>query len=497
MIEPLIINKSSAPTPTSGPQPLNITKGAQPQLDPSVQRALNVAPSSQVGSATPFGDSMLGQVGNSLSNIGVGIGSALGKTALNIPKALLSADTGISNFENKVTGGVVPVRNYDSIKNGIDTLSNNIFQKPFEQQLDTTSGKTGEVIGTAAPYVASGGAIAGASNAATAGIEGAGLVPAALRVGAGALAEGAGNAATGYALSGGDTKQAAIQGVTGGVLKGATSAAGEALNASGAPEGLVSKIFRMNKNEAMSSLKGDGSNQLAKEVVDRGISGNTQEIAQQLNTGMQQAEQKLSEGFAQAGNPTIKLEDPQRFIDYVANKAAQLRTAGAVQEAKGLEASLGAIDPTTGEITANNALSLRRFLDGLRTQKSFMAPTEELQAQQAGLKEMADEIRHKISSIGGTGETMKDYQFYIKAMDKLASYAMRTKNNDALGLINTFLLGEGIAGAHPMLAGAAVARKSINTAGGATKAAQFIKNLGQSSAIGSGIRSVIGKALGQ
>lgn len=121
-----------------------------------------------------------------------------------------------------------------------------------------------------------------------------------------------------------------------------------------------------------------------------------------------------------------------------------------------------------------------------------MAPTEELTAQQAGLKEMADEIRHKINVIGGTGSIMKDYSFYIKAMDKLASHASRTKNADALGMINTFLLGESVANANPVLAGVAIGRRLIKTTAGATKLAQFLKNLPKSSATGSTVRSAIG-----
>jgi hypothetical protein len=351
------------------------------------------------------------------------------------------------------------------------------------------------VIGTVAPYVAGGAPISKAANLATGAIEGSGALPATARVLAGATTEGLGNYALGYGLSGGDTKQATIQGLTAGTLKGVTSSIGELANARNVPEALNSKIFKTNKAEVQAIFKGAQEDSLAKQVLDRGISGNTTDIAKQLIQGQADSEAKIAEEFAKQGNPTITLEDPQRFISYITNKAGLLEKSGATQEAQGLKSSLGAIDPQTGQITANNALSLRRFLDGLRYEKSFLAPTEELNAQQAGLKEMSDSLRGQINQIGGTGQIMKDYQFYIKALDKLAGHAVRAKNNDAIGLINTFLLGESLTSANPVLAGAAVARKVIQTTAGATKTAQFLKNLPQSSAAGSATRGIIGRSV--
>lgn len=416
------------------------------------------------------------------TQIGTGIGTAIGKAGLNIGKALVKLSSPVANLmglgqENK------------DLSNQIDTLSNNIFQQPFQQELNTVGGQIGNAIGTIAPYVATGGTTSALANKATSAVSKYGAVA---RVGAGAGTEALANYGVGYALSGGDKKQALIQAATAGFLKAGTGTIGELANKGKVPENLMTHIFRTTKKEELGAFGGNAGDSIAKQALDRGIKGNTNKIAETLTTGMADSEKAIADEFAKVGNPNIVLDNPKTVINYIADKANLLEKSGAVKEAQGLKASLGAINPETGEITANNALALRRFLDGLRIEKGFMAPTEELTAQQAGLKEMADEIRHKINVIGGTGSIMKDYSFYIKAMDKLASHASRTKNADALGMINTFLLGESVANANPVLAGVAIGRRLIKTTAGATKLAQFLKNLPKSSATGSTVRSSIG-----
>jgi hypothetical protein len=170
------------------------------------------------------------------------------------------------------------------------------------------------------------------------------------------------------------------------------------------------------------------------------------------------------------------------------------RKAGATEVADGIESSIPAISPS-GEISANNALSLRRFLSGLRTEKSRLVPSEELAAQQAGLAQMEKELINKVNSIGITGDIMKDYQFYIRAMEKLTEHAARTKNNNALGLINSFLLGQGIAQLNPAFAGVVGARAMLGSPRGATQDAKILKNLPKSSETGSTVRSLLGTKL--
>ncbi len=430
------------------------------------------------------------------NQFGAGVGAGLGKTLLNIPKAFLKFSQGVSNAGSKIFGG--KPANYQPAIEGIDKLSNALFQQPIQTELDSGLGKAGKFVGETAPYLTGVGGVTSKLANATSGakvLQGAGALKATGRVLGGATAEGLANYGAGYALSGGDAEQAKNQALISGALKGGLSTIGEIANATKLPESMVGKIFKTNKKEVEQIFKTGDDNTIAKQVLDRGIVGNTKSIAKQLTDGMADSETKIGQEFQRiatenGGNaPTITLENPKGVLDYLKNKANLLRKSGAIKEAQGLELAIPNINPETGKVTANSALGLRRFLDGLRYEKSFASPTEELTAQQAGLKEMSEEIRHKINQIGGTGDIMKDYQFYIKALDKLASHATRIKNNDALGIINSFLLGEGIANLNPQLMGVVAAREALSTTGGATKGAQLLKNLPKSSPLGSGVRS--------
>ncbi|MFK5283292.1 hypothetical protein ACI3PL_27340, partial [Lacticaseibacillus paracasei] len=41
----------------------------------------------------------------------------------------------------------------------VEDIKQNIYQKPFEAERDTLAGKTGQFVGMAAPFVATGGAV--------------------------------------------------------------------------------------------------------------------------------------------------------------------------------------------------------------------------------------------------------------------------------------------------------------------------------------------------
>lgn len=285
----------------------------------------------------------------------------------------------------------------------------------------------------------------------------------------------------GLVRSGGDTHEAKKQAIEFGVAAGFFNALGSVAHSLKIPEKLYTTIFRTSKAEQLELLGGRKAESFAKQALDRGIKGNTKQMSEQLAKGLSDSEKKITTEFEKAGNPKIKLGNAKRFIEAIKSKIKVLKASGAESSANGLESSLGAIDSKTGEITANNALALRRFLDGLRTEKSFYAQTEELGAQQAGLKEMADEIRAKINSIGGTGGAMKDYQFFIEGVNKLAQYAARTKNADALGLINSVLMGESLASHSPAGLILAAGRKGLAMPSVSTGLAQGLKYIGETS----------------
>lgn len=465
-------------------------------------------PISSVLSPKPTGPTLTGPdnpVGSlpvikQLTEFGTGVGTSVIKGGLNLGKAFMKASQGVADLGTKVFGA--PKQDYSPVIDNLDKIAKEGYTDPFKKELDTGLGKTGEVVGALAPYLESGGTISKITNKATDAVSGAAelmsptskVVPALARIFTGATAEGAQNYILGYALTGGDQKQALTQGLTAGILKGATSSVAEVMKGAKVDEKLMNTIYKSDKREESGILFGSKNKTLAQEALDRGITGNVKQQAVQITEGMSDAETKIADEIEKAGNPMLKLDDPQRYIDAIQNRIDLLKKSGATTEAQGLETSLKSISPE-GEIPANSALALRRLLDGLRQSKSFLMPTEELVAQQAGLKEMTDTLRSKINSIGVTGDAMKDYQFFINAKDKLVKYAVSSKNKNTIDFFDRLIFAESVYAHTPVGLGIIGARKAMLFR--PATAAQAIKNLGESSPLGAGIRSSIGAMFGK
>lgn len=420
---------------------------------------------------------ILGSIAKAPTQFGVGAGTAIGKTLFNVAKAGAN-----------LVGATGWAKN-------IDKASTAMFDQPsMQSQRANMPGAVGTVVGKIAPYVAAAGPISAGTNVASGlAAEVPGVTGAIYRTLLGATAEGAQNYILGYALSGGDTNAAKTQAVTAGLLKGVTAGAGEALKGGGVDVGLMGKIYPANKAETGRMLFGTQEKSMAQQAVERGLSGNVTQQAVQIQKGLSSSEQALEKEFEQAGNPLIQLSNPQRYIDAIQKRITMLESAGATEEAQGLKSSLANIGPD-GKITANAALGLRRFMDGLRQSKSFLTPTEELQVQQAGLKEMSDSLRGKINSIGENSSIMKDYQFYTTAKEQLINYAKKSANKQTIDFFDKLLLAESVFAHTPVGLGIVAGRTAAGAAPAST--AQFVRNLPTSGQFGTAVRSIGGGALG-
>ncbi len=438
----------------------------------------------------PTGGGVLGTVAKGITDFGVGAGTAIGKGLLAIPQA---AAKGVGTIAG-VTGGPQGSKFWNDVAGGIGKASSAMYDQPqFQASRATLPGVAGTVAGNVALYAAPAGKIAEGTNAASglaANVPG--TAGALYRTFAGMTAEAAQNYILGYALSGGDVKQAAIQGATAGLLKGATAGVGEALKGTGVDEKLMGKIYSSSKADTSAMLFGSKDTSLAQEAIGRGITGNAQNQAVQIQKGLSGAEAQIAQEFEAAGNPTIQLDSPTRYIKAITARADLLDAGGATNEAQSLRASLSNIS-SDGTMTVNSALGLRRFLDGLRQVKSFLTPTEELQTGQAGLKEMSDALRSQINSIGETSAAMKDYQFYINAKNALINYA-KSSNSGLRDFFGKLLFAESIFSHTP--AGLSVAAYKGLTGAVPATAAQVINRLPSSGETGTALRSVTGAALG-
>jgi len=129
-----------------------------------------------------------------LSSAGVGIGSALGRTAIGALQAPLQVAKGLGKLVRADTSGA------EKMIGGLEKVKQNVYQKPFEKQLNTVSGKIGTAVGTVIPYIAPVGAI----NKATQGLS---YIP---RIAARTVPD----IMTGAAQTGGNLKQTGAIGAT-------------------------------------------------------------------------------------------------------------------------------------------------------------------------------------------------------------------------------------------------------------------------------------------
>ena len=86
---------------------------------------------------------VIGKVIGGLSNVGIGIGTEVGKTGLGLSQLALKA-------ASKVTGSEFLGEAAEQTKE----LSQKLYKKPFEKELKTTTGKAGQLTGIAATFMA-------------------------------------------------------------------------------------------------------------------------------------------------------------------------------------------------------------------------------------------------------------------------------------------------------------------------------------------------------
>lgn len=113
------------------------------------------APAQPQGNAEPLGSSLIAKPFNALSNIGIGVGSVIGKTGFGLGELAFrtaGAGAGALGF-NKVA------EEQKRLADQTAQTSQDIYQKPFESQLATKSGQLGTAIGGIAPYFSGAGLV--------------------------------------------------------------------------------------------------------------------------------------------------------------------------------------------------------------------------------------------------------------------------------------------------------------------------------------------------
>ena len=306
----------------------------------------------------------------------------------------------------------------------------------------------------------------------------------------------------------GDIKEAAQTGLTAAVTRGTMATIGEGARALKLPERMYSTIFKNSANDMISELKAGGienlkqnnptrynefvkqgiikvdksgnpvvNDTLAEQALDKGLRGSIRNMANEVVDGTLSSEAKALD-IAKNYQGTVDMSEPQ--IKNVLNKiGTDYEDVGFGEISNQAKAIVSKIEESGGKVSAETALNARRLLDKVRISTSFDKPVTSLSQTQGNLKTLADTIRSRVNSIPGMGETMKNYTFYIDALESLAKEAARRGNSQVVGLIDAAFLS-GIP-TDPATAGTmSILQKLLRSPYGLTKLAQFINssNLG-------------------
>ena len=330
------------------------------------------------------------------------------------------------------------------------------------------------------------------------------LAQAAVRVVGKGAVQGAASAGVNYVQTGGDIKSSIEAGAIGGTIRGGLATIGEGVNALRLPERIYSTIFKNSSGDMLQQLKSGaiqalqrdnperykelldagiihvGKNgapivneSLAKEALDRGLRGSTKTMANTVVTGAldsEHAAQTIASGY----KGTVAFPEKQ-FVNVLKDVEAQYADVGFGDISEEAGRLVKALETNGGNVSAVDALSIRRLLDKLRISSSYNQPAPKLSLTQANFKALADAARKRVNDLPGMSQVMKDYSFHIEALEALSKEAARSGNTQILSLIDSVFLGSGLSAANPSPAIAAgLIRKYLLTPGGKTLFANML-----------------------
>lgn len=362
-----------------------------------------------------------------------------------------------------------------------------------ESSLQKAGFITGEVAQALLPAGAIGKAEAGVNTL----IKGAGLLKGTARMLGKAAISGGVSGATTLAQTG-DVAKAKESALTGGAIRGGLNVIGGTLRALKIPERLYKTVFKDTVDDAYNQLRSGGIQKLAKDspnefkelvdagiiktvdgqpkivdslakqAIDKGLKGSLDNMANSLVKSELKTElavRKMAQGYTKP----IKVESAYKeVLNEISDFTKNVRLGETSKAAKELADSIA----SDGSVSAENVLKIRRFLDGLR--RNFTAPLERQSLQQQELKILTDNLRGKLSEIPGFANKMKDYKFYIDALDAVAAEAKRRNNSSIIGLIDAAFIGPSLSAATNIGMLAALGRRIINLPALSTRAGSAI-----------------------
>lgn len=395
---------------------------------------------------------------------------------------------------------------------------------------ENTSERIGKTLEQAAEYFIPAGAATKAEKtvAAASKLISSPFLSATTRVFGNSLAQAVPAAGVKLAQTSGDVDEALATGAFAGATRGAFQLIGEGAKALKLPEKLYTTVFKNTKKDMLDELRANGlekirvhepelfsslvksgvvknansatpviNETLAEQALARGLQGSVDDMADEVVRGTLKSEAGVR-NIARSYTGTVDLPEEQ-FVKVLDELAAEYDNVGfgdISTEASNLASKL---KTSSGKVDANTALDIRRFFDRMRLAASFEKPITKLSTAEANLKTLADAVRERVNKVPGMGETMKDYSYYIDALDALAQAAKQSGNNQVLSLIDTiFLASAAGTGSVAPVVGGTLNKLLIKSAGGATRLGQALERGiagpalgGTTAALSSGVGSVV------
>jgi hypothetical protein len=236
---------------------------------------------------------------------------------------------------------------------------------------------------------------------------------------------------------------------------------------------------------------------LAKQALDRGLQGNIGNMATAVKESMIRAEATIQDVIKQHADTLIEIPHAQTYANVLNSLSKEYENVGFGEVSA--EASALSQKVVHGTLTPKDTLALRRLLDKLRVQRSYVQfSTSPLSHSQQNLKVLSDTLRPKINALPGVEKAMEDYSFSIDSLEALAKEAARRGNNQAISLIDSIFFSGGVAAGEPVTgAGLGVARKVLNSPSGSTGAAQAIEKSGTITQVGAAATGAAAQVTGK
>lgn len=247
------------------------------------------------------------------------------------------------------------------------------------------------------------------------------------------------------------------------------------------PEKLYAQIFKYAENDLRKAYqavaKGKTPNaSLAKEALERGIAGNSDDMAVYALQKTAELEKQLQTNAARS---VMVMPDKAKYIGLLKEIQEQFGAGFFSYKADDAAKLIDDLSKMPGPTArATDMLRVKRFLDAMRTNSSFRA-NQVLGPRQDELKVAADRVRSALHRNPKLSPLLKEESVFINATDAIIDDAVRRGNSSVFNIIDAALSAAGPGG---VLAAGAVRGSKLPSV--ITKTAQGLYRMGQAAPSG-------------